>query len=77
MRRGKGVRCDLPEFIAQQVVRAANVQAVLDQVEPPYVGYRRIENSLKQYLNLAAKGDGAKVPPETKTIAPVPAAAAA
>jgi murein L,D-transpeptidase YcbB/YkuD len=61
---------DLPEFIAQQVVRAGNVQSVLDQIEPPYAGYRRIENSLKQYLDLATKGDGAKVPAGTKTIAP-------
>jgi L,D-transpeptidase YcbB len=61
---------DLPEFIAQQLVSAGNVQSVLDQIEPPYAGYRRIENSLKQYLDLAAKGDGAKVPGGTKTIAP-------
>ncbi len=61
---------DLPEFIDQQVVHAGNVQSVLDQIEPPYAGYRRIENALKQYLDLAAKGDGAKVPSGTKTIAP-------
>ena len=61
---------DLPEFIAQQVAHAGNVGSVLDQIEPPYAGYRRIENSLKQYLDLAAKGDGAKVPAGTKTIAP-------
>jgi L,D-transpeptidase YcbB len=47
-----------------------NIQSVLDQIEPPYAGYRRIENTLKQYLDLAAKGDGAKVPGGTKTIAP-------
>jgi L,D-transpeptidase YcbB len=61
---------DLPEFVAQQVVHAGDVRSVLDQIEPPYAGYRRIENSLKQYLDLAAKGDGAKVPAGTKTIAP-------
>jgi murein L,D-transpeptidase YcbB/YkuD len=61
---------DLPEFIARQVVSAGNVQSVLDQIEPPYAGYRRIENTLKQYLDLAAKGDGPKVPGGTKTIAP-------
>jgi murein L,D-transpeptidase YcbB/YkuD len=61
---------DLPQFLAQQVVHAGNVQSTLDQIEPPYSGYRRIENSLKQYLDLAAKGDGAKVPAGTKTIAP-------
>jgi murein L,D-transpeptidase YcbB/YkuD len=61
---------DLPEFIAQQVVSAGNLQSVLDQIEPPYSGYRRIESTLKQYLDLAAKGDGAKVPGGTKAIAP-------
>jgi murein L,D-transpeptidase YcbB/YkuD len=61
---------DLPEFIARQVVSAGNIQSVLDQIEPPYAGYRRIENTLKQYLDLAAKGDGAKVPAGTRTIAP-------
>jgi murein L,D-transpeptidase YcbB/YkuD len=61
---------DLPEFIAQQVVSAGNLQAVLDQIEPPYAGYRRIESALKQYLDLAAKGDGAKVPGGTKTVVP-------
>jgi L,D-transpeptidase YcbB len=61
---------DLPEFMARQVVSAGNIQSVLDQIEPPYAGYRRIENTLKQYLDLAAKGDGAKVPAGTRTIAP-------
>ena len=62
---------DLPEFITQQVVSAGNVQSVLDQIEPPYAaGYRRIETTLKQYIDLAAKGDGAKVLAATKTVAP-------
>jgi L,D-transpeptidase YcbB len=61
---------DLPEFITQQVVSPRDVQSVLDQIEPPYAGYRRIEATLKQYLDLVAKGDGAKVPAGTKTVAP-------
>jgi L,D-transpeptidase YcbB len=61
---------DLPKFIAEQVVGAGDVQSVLDQIEPQYAGYRRIENTLKQYLDLAAGGDGAKVPGGTRTIAP-------
>jgi murein L,D-transpeptidase YcbB/YkuD len=61
---------NLPEFITQQVASAGDVQSILDQIEPPYAGYRRIETTLKQYLDLAAKGDGAKVPGETKTVAP-------
>ncbi len=61
---------NLPEFITQQVASAGNIQSVLGQIEPPYAGYRRIESALKQYLDLAAKGDGAKVPAGTKTVAP-------
>ncbi len=61
---------NLPEFIAQQVASAGNIQSVLDQTEPPYAGFRRIETTLKQYLDLAAKGDGPKVPGGTKTVAP-------
>ena len=60
---------DLPEFITQQIVSAENLQSVLDQIEPPYAGYRRIESALKQYLDLAAKGDGPKVPGGTKSVA--------
>jgi L,D-transpeptidase YcbB len=61
---------DLPEFIGQQLASAADVQAVLNQIEPPYVGYRRIESTLNQYLDLAAKGDGEKVPAGAKTVGP-------
>ena len=66
----KSKKYNLPEFIAQQVVNAGNVESVLDQIEPPYAGYRRIEASLKQYVALAAKGDGAQVPGGAKTVAP-------
>jgi L,D-transpeptidase YcbB len=61
---------DLPEFVTQQIASAGNVQSALDQIEPSYAGYRRLETMLKQYLDLTAKGDGAKVPAETKTVAP-------
>jgi L,D-transpeptidase YcbB len=61
---------DLPKFIAQQVASATDLQSVLDQIEPPYNGYRRIESALNQYLTLAAKGDGAKIPAGAKIIAP-------
>jgi len=61
---------DLPEFITQQVANAGNIQSVLDEIEPPYAGYRRIEDVLKQYLKLAAQGDGGKVPTGSKTVSP-------
>jgi murein L,D-transpeptidase YcbB/YkuD len=61
---------DLPEFVTQKVVNASDVQAVLAGVEPPYAGYRQTEDALQQYLQLAAKGDGPKVPEVAKTVAP-------
>ena len=61
---------DLPEFVGQKVAKVGDVQAVLNGIEPPYSGYRRIETTLKQYLDLAAKGDGEKVPAGAKTVAP-------
>ena len=61
---------NLPEFITQQVVNAGDIQSALDQIEPPYAGYRRIETTLKQYIDLAARADGAKVPAGTKTVGP-------
>jgi L,D-transpeptidase YcbB len=61
---------NLPDFIANQIANAGNVQSVLDQIEPPYVGYRSIESALKQYFDLVAKGDGPPVPTAAKTVAP-------
>jgi len=61
---------DLPQFITQKVVNATDVPAVLAGVEPPYAGYRQTEDALQQYLQLAAKGDGPKVPEVTKAVAP-------
>ena len=60
---------DLPEFIGQRVAKATDIQSVLDQIEPPYAGYRRIEGTLKQYLTLGAQADDQKVPAGTKTVA--------
>ena len=60
---------DLPQFVTQKVANAADVQSVLDGVEPPYDGYKRTEVALQHYLQLAAQGDGPPVPEVTKTLA--------
>jgi L,D-transpeptidase YcbB len=60
---------DLPQFVTQDVQHAADVQAVLDQVEPTYDGYKRTGVALQHYLELAAKGDGPPVPDVTKSVA--------
>jgi murein L,D-transpeptidase YcbB/YkuD len=61
---------NLPQFIAQDVMHAANVQVLLNDAEPPYAGYKRTEVALQRYLQIAAKGDGPPVPEVAKTVAP-------
>lgn len=60
---------DLPQFVTTKVINAPDVAAVLAGVERPYDGYMRTETALEQYEQLAAKGDGAKVPDVPKTLA--------
>lgn len=61
---------DLPQFVTTKVIHAADVQSVLDGVEPPYNGYKATEAMLQKYLQLAAQGDGPTIPDVTKTVAP-------
>jgi murein L,D-transpeptidase YcbB/YkuD len=61
---------NLAEFVGQKVANAGDVQGVLDGIEPPYAGYRRMEGMLKQYLTLGAQADDQKVPAGAKTVAP-------
>lgn len=61
---------NLPQFIGQDVIHAASVQAILNDAEPPYAGYKRTEVALQRYLQLAAKGDGPPVPEVVKTVSP-------
>jgi L,D-transpeptidase YcbB len=60
---------DMPQFVTQDVQHAVDVQAVLDQVEEPYDGYKRTEAALQHYLELEAKGDGPQVPDVAKSLA--------
>lgn len=60
---------NLPQFITHDLVHAANIPAVLAEVEPPYNGYKRTQIALQRYLQLAAKGDGPLVPQVQKAVA--------
>jgi len=61
---------DLPQFLTTEVIHAPDVAQVLAEVEPAYQGYRRTEAALRQYEELAAKGDGPAVPEVLKTVSP-------
>ena len=39
---------DLPVFLQQRLIRAADVRAVLEGIEPPYQGYRRTSTSIAE-----------------------------
>jgi murein L,D-transpeptidase YcbB/YkuD len=49
---------DLPQLLRTGVIDVADVNAVIEQVEPQYRGYRRAEAALATYLKLASEGDG-------------------
>ncbi len=59
---------DLPTFVRDQVLRASDLQAVFDEVEPPFGGYRQTEQALSRYIDLARTDDGEKLPDVKKPI---------
>ena len=61
---------DLPEFLKGNVLNASDVSEVLQQVEPPYPGYRRTIQALQNYLQLAKESDRTPLPAIQKTISP-------
>jgi murein L,D-transpeptidase YcbB/YkuD len=48
---------DLPSFLREKLINSSNVQAELEQVEPPFAGYRRTQEALQHYLDLMAQKD--------------------
>jgi L,D-transpeptidase YcbB len=61
---------DLAQFLRERIMTTSNLQAVLDDVEPPFAGYRRTEQALARYFELAHTDDGEKLPDVTKPIDP-------
>jgi murein L,D-transpeptidase YcbB/YkuD len=67
---------DLSQFLLQKLVVAGNVAETLNEVEPPYLGYRRTEAGLATYLALAAQDHSTPLPEVVKTLGPGDAYAA-
>jgi len=61
-------RYKLGEFVRSRLVKAPEVNAVLEQVECPYAGYRRTLMALKHYMDLAQEGEGEPLPAMTKAV---------
>ncbi|HTT17413.1 MAG TPA: L,D-transpeptidase family protein [Candidatus Sulfotelmatobacter sp.] len=61
---------DLAQFLHDRLLSASEVSSVLDQVEPPFAGYRRTEAALIRYTELLSKDDGEQLPTSDKPIDP-------
>jgi len=61
---------DLAQFLRDRILTLSNVQEVLGEVEPPFAGYRRTEEALARYIELARIDDGEKLADVTKPIDP-------
>ena len=63
-------REDLAQFLRQQVLPATNLPATIESLEPPFGGYRRTEQALLRYTELARTDDGEKLQVPAKAIEP-------
>jgi L,D-transpeptidase YcbB len=61
---------DLARFVREQIMTTSQLQAVLDEVEPPFAGYRRTEEALAGYVELAHTDAGEELPNVTKPVDP-------
>ena len=63
-------RYDLAELLRAQVLPASDISAVIAKVEPPYDGYRRVEEALLSYSKMASAGDAPLIPVPQKGVHP-------
>lgn len=61
---------DLAQFLRDRILTTTDLQTVLDDVEPPFAGYRRTEQALARYVELARADDAEKLPAVAKPIDP-------
>jgi murein L,D-transpeptidase YcbB/YkuD len=61
---------DLAKFLRDQLMPASDISAVLDGIEPPFATYRRTEQALARYVQLAREDDSEKLPTPPKPIDP-------
>jgi L,D-transpeptidase YcbB len=61
---------DLAQFLRDRILANSDLTAVLDSTEPPYAGYRRTEQALADYVELARTDHWEKLPDVTKPIDP-------
>jgi L,D-transpeptidase YcbB len=61
---------DLAQFLRQQLLKSADVAALIDAIEPPFAAYRRTEQALARYIELARSDGAPTLPVPARTVAP-------
>src|SRR5271170_3612750 len=61
---------DLPLFLREKLVNGTDVRAELDQIEPPFAGYKRTLLALQRYLELSRQDKGEQLPIPAKPVEP-------
>jgi murein L,D-transpeptidase YcbB/YkuD len=61
---------DLPAFLRDKLIHGADVRAELDQVEPPFAGYKRTLRALQQYMELSRQDNAEQLPVPAKPVDP-------
>jgi murein L,D-transpeptidase YcbB/YkuD len=57
---------DLAQFLRDQIIDSHDVAAALSRLEPPFELYRRTQEGLRKYMQMAGQDDGGKLPPAKK-----------
>jgi murein L,D-transpeptidase YcbB/YkuD len=66
----EGKKYDLAQFLRDKVIPSTDMKATIKGIEPPFPAYRRTEQALAHYTELARQDDGEKLPAVTKAIEP-------
>src|SRR5271156_76823 len=61
---------DLPSFLRDKLIHGADIRVELDQVEPPFAGYKRTQQALQRYEELPRQDDGEQLPVPVKPVEP-------
>jgi murein L,D-transpeptidase YcbB/YkuD len=61
---------DLAKFLRDELLPASDISAVLEEIEPPFATYRRTEQALAKYVQLAREDSGEKLPTTPKPVDP-------
>lgn len=55
-------RLDVVGLLRDRLLPAADTESAIEEVEPPFAGYRRTKQVFEHYLTLANEGEGAPIP---------------